>query len=358
MTGLGLQWLVDQLEQCPAKEKLLLAWDCCQEGEGARLAPRAVVDRDDPRAEGAARPLARLRMPRGGGKLQGRPARPALCRTKGHSLFAASVADGYSGRADANRDGCVETTELFRISSGRHGRGGKRSEGCPDARTRPPRRPTAPLSHDAKKSIRKLAALLRNVKIDMDAAREQYVATRHAAGKELEPRLLWSLLLTKGKESDAATKRFEALKGEKPDLLLPMQGLAWLRFQKRTYTAGMNDLVELIDKIPNRQSPAVLIPPGCGDLQVGRPVAAVRRHSRTRGLSPGTELLAELDAAVAKHGSEGQRLYQEGRDHSASVLADFDQQLASGTDPAGLQAQGGAASAGPLRRLPLRAVFQ
>ena len=331
LTGLELQWLVDQLEKCPAKEKLLLL-DCSQAGAGDDLARDIVHGGDAAIAENASRPCTlrtvwAIASCRAGQRGQVWP-------TKGHGLFAWCLAEGYAGRADTNHDGRVEPTQLIGYLQGAMSAAGGESESCATPQLfRPDDRPPR-LTDDANKEIRKLAALLRNVKIDMDAAREQYVATRHAAGKELEPRLLWSLLLTKGKESDAATKRFEALKGEKPDLLLPMQGLAWLRFQKRTYTAGMNDLVELIDKIPNRQSPAVLIPPGCGDLQVGRPVAAVRRHSRTRGLSPGTELLAELDAAVAKHGSEGQRLYQEGRDHSASVLADFDQQLASGTDPA------------------------
>ena len=37
---------------------------------------------------------------------------------------------------------------------------------------------------------------------------------------------------------------------------------------------------------------------------------------------------------MAKHGGDGERLYQEGRDHSTAVLADFEQQLAGGTDPA------------------------
>ena len=229
-----------------------------------RLGPRIVHGGDAAIAENASRPCTlrtvwAIASCRAGQRGQVWP-------TKGHGLFAWCLAEGYAGRADTNHDGRVEPTQLIGYLQGAmSAAGGELKAAQTPQLFRPDDRPPR-LTDDAKKEIRKLAALLRNVKIDMDAAREQYVATRHAAGKELEPRLLWSLLLTKGKESDAATKRFEALKGEKPDLLLPMQGLAWLRFQKRTYTAGMNDLVELIDKIPQPAKPGGSYPAQAAEI--------------------------------------------------------------------------------------------
>ena len=44
-----------------------------------------------------------------------------------------------------------------------------------------------------------------------------------AQSAEVEPRLLYGLLLLKAKERDAAQKHFEDLKVEFPKLLLPLQ---------------------------------------------------------------------------------------------------------------------------------------
>ena len=110
LTGLGLQWLVDQLEKCPAKEKLLLL-DCSQAGAGTDLA----------REPSSAEMLQSLKTPPGRAPLRTVWA-VASCRagqrgqtwpSKGHGLFAWCLAEGYTGRADTNRDGRIEPTELF-----------------------------------------------------------------------------------------------------------------------------------------------------------------------------------------------------------------------------------------------------
>ena len=93
--------------------------------------------------------------------------------------------------------------------------------------------------------------------------------------------------------------------------------------------------MELVGKVPKPGRPANPIRRRLPELfkwagQLRQFAAAAEQEI----YRPAAELLAELDAAVAKHGSEGQRLYQEGRDHSAAVLADFEQRLAGGTDPA------------------------
>ena len=54
LTGLPLEWLVDELEKCPAKEKLLLL----DGGRGGGDLAGAVGGGDAPHAPGIARPIA------------------------------------------------------------------------------------------------------------------------------------------------------------------------------------------------------------------------------------------------------------------------------------------------------------
>ncbi len=310
VTGLGLQWLVDQLEQCPAKEKLLLL-DCCQEGEGGdlRREPSSIEmlhTLKGPPGRSPLRTLAAVASCKAGQR--GRAA-----ADKAHGLFAACVADGYSGRADANHDGRVETTELFEWLQGAMAAGSDANLAQTPELILPDDRPLR-LGDDAKKSIRKLADFLQHAKVNLNAAKDEFATASQAAGKELEPRLLYGLLLIKVNDREAALKHLEELKADNPSLLLPLQGMAWLRFQKRSDEAGVNDLVELVAKIPKPEKPGASYPPQIQQLftWIGqlREFAAAAEQEGNR---PAADRLANLDAAVADRGAEAKRQYEEGR---------------------------------------------
>ena len=325
-TGLTLQWLVDQLEACKAKEKLLLL-DCCQ-GE---------KDADSAAEPSTAEMLASLKSPPGRSPLRTVTAvtscqageRGHAWPAKNHGLFGWCLAEGYSGQADANRDGRVEATELFEFlnkSMEAADRELKVAETpklvLPDAT--PPR-----LSEEAKTAIRELAALL-EAKVDPKAAESKFNEAAKLAEKEIEPRILYGLILIKAKDHEAAVTHLDKLKVDKPALLFPLQGLAWLRFEKRSYTAGGNTLLDLLARIPKAAGPGASYPPSQQQLftWIGqlREFAATAEESNHR-LSD--DLLARLDAAVAEHGSEAEHCYQEGRDHSRDVLAKYDREIAA-----------------------------
>jgi serine/threonine-protein kinase len=333
MAGLPLQWLVDELEKCPAKEKLLLL-DLSQAGQGA----------DAAREPSTAEMLGTLKPPAGGRAALRTVTAVASCKAgqrgqpwpeKEHGLFAWCLAQGYTGRADANRDGRLEPTELFGYLQGAMAAAGGELKTVqtpqlflPD--DRPPR-----LSEDAKKSIRKLSVFLDQAKLDVVATNQEYATASLLAGKEIEPRMLYGLLLMKAKESDAALKHLEELKIEKPALLLPLQGIAWVRFQKRTYAAGMNDLLELVGKLPKPDKAGAGYPEDI--QQVFTWVGQLREFAASgeqEAYRPAAELLGNLDAAVAEHGDEAQRLYEAGRDHSRAKANKYDEQLAAAEDAA------------------------
>ena len=332
VTGLALQWLVDQLEACPSKEKLLLL-DACQSGQGADLA-----------LEPSAAEMLRSLKVQASRALLRTVAAVASCTNgqrglawtdKGHGLFAWCLAQGYSGLADANRDNRLEVTELFGYLQQAMAKGSSELKGAqtpelflPD--DRPPR-----LTEDAKKAVRRLAAFLTQTRVDVDSAGHEYAVARKLAGKEIEPRLMYALVLLKAKDRDSALAYFEELKSENPDLLLPLQGLVWVRFDKRAYPAGVNELAGLVRHIPKPKTPAEEYSPEArhvffwaGQLR-GFVSSAVQDAGR-----PMAEALSNLDAAVAAHGPKAEELYQKGRARSETVVAEFDKRTAATDDDA------------------------
>ncbi len=177
VNGRPLQWLVDLVEDCPAKEKLLLL-DGSHSGAGAEQA-----------AEPSSAEMIRALKPQPNRALLRKAIAVASCQKgqrgldlpeKGHGLFAWLLAEGYGGAADANRDTLVEPTELFAYLQ--KGMPAAAAEGIqtpelflPD--DRPPR-----LSEAARTSIRKLAGYADQLKVNVDEASQEYDTALQAAG--------------------------------------------------------------------------------------------------------------------------------------------------------------------------------
>ena len=321
-TGLPLQWLVDELEKCLAKDKLLLL-DCSHAGKGADLA----------REPSTAEMLRSLKTPPGRSPLRTVTA-IASCTAgqrgtdwpeKGHGRFAWLVAQGYAGSADQNHDNRLDPNELFGYLQESFSQL-KISQTpelfLPD--NRPPR-----LSEEAKSAIRKLAADIRQSRINMPEAEGDYAAAVGAAGKEIEPKLLYGLLLMKSKQRDSAQRQFDAIKSQYPDQWLPLQGTVWLLFEKRSYSSALNMLVELVSKAPkSKKSDSQQLFYWAGQL---REYVALAVEEGRRSLD---KPLSELDAAVAAQNAEAQRLYEEGRAKSRTIHADFQRKIAATESPA------------------------
>ena len=109
-TGVSLQWIVDQYEECRAKEKFLLL-DACN-------ADRTADAKLEPSTEEMFRSLkgpsgqARLRTVTGIASCSAGE-RGYLLRDKNRGLFAQCLAEAFSGRADKNRDTKLDVRELF-----------------------------------------------------------------------------------------------------------------------------------------------------------------------------------------------------------------------------------------------------
>jgi hypothetical protein len=243
-------------------------------------------------------------------------------------LFAWFLAQGYAGAADKNRDNRLEPTELFGYLQAEMAAATKRLKApqtpelfLPD--DRPPR-----FSVEARAAIRKLAAWLRPDHVKVPEAAADYAAAVAAAGRQIEPKLLYGLLLLKDKQRDPAIKQFEEIKSQRPDLLLPLQGIAWACFEKRAYQEGLEELTELVSRIPQPKNPVGPYPEAQQQVfswagQLREYVVLTVEPSRL----PSAGSLAALDAAVARHAAEGQRLYEEGRARSRAIFAEFQQRI-------------------------------
>jgi eukaryotic-like serine/threonine-protein kinase len=336
-TGLPLQWVIDQLESCAAKEKLLLV-DCTHSGKGADLGKEpAAADMlrtlAAPPGRAALRTITAIAAEKTGQRGLDWP-------DKGHSLFAYFAAEGFSGAADKNRDLRVDPTELFEYLQNQMAAASGQLQGTQSPELFLPDDRPARLTEEAKTAIRKLAALLRQEKPTVEEIESQYQSAVSAAGKELEPKLIYGLLLMKvrqNKQRDEALKHFEELQIEHPNLTLPKQAIAWLRFERQSYESGLSELAELASQMPQPKSPSDEPSPDakqifawCGQLREYAALAAVENRR------PSAKSLAALDAALAALGPLAKTSYEQGRAKTKTILDDFDQKIAASHDEADL----------------------
>ncbi|NLY00288.1 MAG: protein kinase [Rhodopirellula sp.] len=333
-TGMPLQKLVDGLEQCPAKDKLLLL-DASHAGAGE----------DPARQPSSSEMLQTLNAPPGRAALRTVTAiagsspgqRGQVVPDRQHGLFALSLAEAFSGRGDVNRDNRMEPTELYSFVKQSMNSAAK-SIGqaqvpqlfLPDAR--PPR-----LTEEARAAIRKLAAYLRQDASEMTAVKTDYEAAQQLAGKEIEPGLLYGLLLVKARQRTEAIRHFAQIRLTHPDLPLPSQAIAWLEFDKRSYQEGLAELVDFVKRLPQPKKATDGYPEDVGrNLRWAGQLREFAAGAADEPRRPPEPVLARLDSAVEALGAEAVQRYEEGRALARDVMREFDTKIAESNDNATL----------------------
>lgn len=331
-TGLALQTLIDELEKCPAGQKLLLL-DCSHAGTGQDLK----------RQPSTAEMIGTIEGPAGWAPLRTVTAvascspgqRGLAWEEKGHGLFAWCLAQGYAGSADQNRDKRIDPGELAaylrpqmaaflrpQMAAASPQLQATQTPALVEADNRPPR-----LAEEARKAVRKLAEHLQRKRIDFDLLGQHYAAAAGCAGAESESKLLYALLLLKGRRPQAAREQFGELEFGHPDWLIPLQGTAWAWFEERGYTAGLKKLQQLASQIAKRET--------AGEQDAERIAGILRWIGRLRqfaeiaaekGFRVPPQSLAELDAAVAP---PARALYEQGRRDSRDRKQEIENQAES-----------------------------
>jgi tRNA A-37 threonylcarbamoyl transferase component Bud32 len=341
-SGISLSWLREQLEACPAREKLLLL-DCSRAGEGV----------DQQRQLSAARMIESLKPEKD----------PAEFRTtwaiasstadqrgqdwaeKQHGLFGWFVAEAYSGTGDGNQDVHLEPTELFDYLRN------EMAQVTIDDQSQLPKlfRPDATppeqdrLSPAAKDAIRKLLATYwapgtrRGVPVEGQA---DYLTASRLAGDEPDAQLTWALIQHRNREDKEAQKHFERVKLSSPELLLPYEALAWLKADQRHYSESFSELTTLLQKLRG-DDPAEAPVFDDNARRVMVFAARIREFAVTipdSSRQPPAISQSQLDKAVAAFGDEAVAVYEAARTSVTDKVTDYDTQLAAakGTNQATL----------------------
>ena len=341
-SGISLGWLRTQLEECQAREKLLLL-DCSRVGAGA----------DQQRQLSAARMIESLKPEKD----------PAEFRTtwaiasstadqrgqdwteKQHGLFGWFVADAYSGTGDRNQDVHLEPTELFdylrnemaQVKIGEQSQLPKlfRPDATPPAQDR--------LSPGAKDAIRKLLATYwepGNRRGVPAAGQADYLTASRLAGDEPDAQITWAVIQYRNREDREAQKHFERVKLSFPENPIPYEGLAWLQADQGRYTESLTELIVLLQKL--RGDDPDEVPVIDGNIRrivafaggIGEFALAIAETSK----HPTAAVQTKLDKAIAAFGDEAVSIHTAARKSVTDQVATYDQQLAEarGTNQATL----------------------
>lgn len=331
-SGVSLEWFVEQLDGSDAGDKLLLL-DACHAGNGKDLemqpsTAEMLQSLGESTGDPGLRTMAAVSSCSVG-------QRGYYWPEKQHGLFAWCAAEGYSGKADKNRDGRLEVSELFAFLQPTMISAGAEAERVQSPALFLPDDTPPRLTAEAKRAIRGLAATVRQETVDLTAVQGAYAEAKKLAEGQVEPDLLYGLALLKAKQRDEAMRHFEVLRIEHPALLLPLEAAAWIRFTKRSYQPGIEDLIELVGKLPRPKAPADPLPnttervlQWCGRLREFADSAA--KESR----QPDDPSIQRLDAAVATLGDASELAYREGREHVETVLLHYDTRMQSARDEA------------------------
>ena len=328
-----LQWLVDQLEACPATDKLVLL-DCCQ----------AAWPGDPKRQPSTSEMLEMLKGPPGQAALRtvtaiasASPGQRGQADPSGsRGLFGYYINEAFSGDADINRDKQLEVSELNAYLRARM-QSAEAKLDFPQAPTLVLPNAAAPrLSREAKEAVVALAALLSSREPESTEIFARYSTATDSCGKEIEPELIYGLLLMKTRDREGAARQFQEVLLAHPENLVALQARAWLWCLAIYHVSGPRPDLSL-DVLVRR-----IHEPDC-DISQDRKAAILRWAGQIRqyvdtiadSKPAGTKLqLQRLDAAVEGEGDGAKTSYNEGRQQVTALLTDFDKKLAETDAPA------------------------
>jgi serine/threonine-protein kinase len=326
-TGLPLAWLIQEIDACAAREKLIFLDTC-----------HAVPARLEARQPSSAEQYGRYRAasttggPKGVTVIASCTERQRAVVVPGdppRSVFGLRVEEALKGGADKNRDNLVNSSELFEYLQSAMSAPVGLARQTPVLFVpafKPPR-----LSEEARQAIRDLLALSGASELDADRAAAQYRRAADLAGNEPEARLAYGLVLLHGNRLDEALTVLDELKVARPDLVLPHEAVCWIHFRKRNYTAAISALTDLVKAVPRSEQPGTPLDPAtealwqwCGRLREfgSEQVAALQAR------------WTAVDEAINAAGPSAVIAYNQGRAAVRKIQQEFDARLAKTSDQA------------------------
>jgi serine/threonine protein kinase len=342
-TGMPLKFLVTELEACPAAEKILML-DTAHFGERGREIPM----------QPSAADLAR--------SLKEEPISPvstsveviasSLGDERGltllnadteqvFGLFAQSIASAFSGAADVDGDGRVNTAELFTQLKAEMAEFEPQNRYHAGKTQTPVRFIPNPnpdrMSEEGREAVREVLHYLRGGQLDAETRKaldEALAGAMAAAPKQPDGGVAYGLVLLKHGLTSDSLKAFELTLAQHPTAVVAHQALAWQHFNRRDYEQGMKHLAQLIENLP---------PPKPGETYDAHAKAILRWAGRMREfaataaespLPANNTQLQRFTNAFRDRDRESLSYCKHGVDDVRAQMNTLKQQLALATDDA------------------------
>jgi serine/threonine-protein kinase len=326
VSGVRLKWLVDELEKCPATEKLLVI-DATHvvapdqqaiQPSSAEMIATIVGTKSAPGLKTVTALASCSQGERGG-----------MLMSKQHGALAWFLAEGFGGKADREQDVHVGSGEIFeflkeRFAAASAELGAAQTPALFLPNNTPPR-----LVEDAKLLLRRMVAEVTGPQVDIAKGRDLYSQVLPLAPKEPEPKLLEALLLWRGTDAKEAKEFVDELKAVLPAEPLPCKLSAWQNFEQQAYAEGVADLMQSVARLKAPRKAGDPWPEAtlkslawCGSLREFSAQAVTERRR------PSAAALAALDDAATRLGAEAGKAYQSGREAAQKVMKAYDAQIA------------------------------
>lgn len=322
-TGLPLRWLIEQIEESPAGEKLLLLNTLPSEYTGAAALPAAEIVRALRRSEfrGVSKSVTVVAA-------CDKDERNLQLTTGNVGLFADAISRAFGGAADANADARVDRGEFLgyvKREASRLAALENRTQTpivfLPDAT---PHR----ISDEGRAAIVKL---LGGVETSMptDILDAAYKNAKVLVEGQPEPDLAYGLVLLKANKTLASYPVFERVRLAHPDSITAHQAIAWQMFLLRRTRQGLGVLEQMVQRLPKPQGDN-WDPHSAELLRWAGAMRTYALYAAETTLAP-TES-AKLDELVISLGEPAKALYGKGVQEVRQEVNRIDAELAKASE--------------------------
>ncbi len=243
-TGLAVRWLIEQVEKCPANEKIILL-DTGQVAAGdSPIKQASAVELAESVKETPRRPVSTSAIVIAGSD---RDQPSAKLDDRGRGAFSVCVEDAFAGQADINRDHRVDANELYSFVGRRLSELAATSPQSPKLYL--PDATPARLSAEAKSAIIRVLAYLQK-RIDDQLTLDFNDAKQLAAGQP-DADLAFGLVQMKANRTRFAQQAFNEVRLHHPDASVAYHVLAWKSVWESDYKDGLLQLEQLAKHLPN-----------------------------------------------------------------------------------------------------------
>jgi len=326
-TGMSLKWLVSEMEQAAAAEKLLLL-DTAHPltGRYQSLEPssaglvQSLITRPGKAASSSVFII--------GGTSKGQ--KDSTAQGGQNSAFGAAVAAGFEGAADVNADHRITGNELVDYVGAQLAQAGAATSGAQQLALF---RPDATPDRLSEEYIANAKEMLTAIKIRRNSKELEklHASARLSFSDQPDMDIAYGLVLHASNKTSASLKFFEQVHATHPDRMTPLVMLAWQNFMRKDLDQGVSLLLELVDKlnVPEEGKPDEFT---SHILELAGEMAMFAYKAADPPVL--AKDLSKLTAAVKAKGAAAHAIYNGGVKNVLDAIETIDQQIAVETDNA------------------------